>query len=338
MYIAIPCVGVFLFIGLICAICCLRRKSKSMSSSPPKSITDLPALPQTFNSHTFMGHDVEVNSIWQKNIGPIRVREVPPSTVTYFEELGDGTFGNVYRGEVSALNMDRTVTPVVIKTLKTGASTTMFQNFRQEVEVMTDLKHPNIVCLLAVCVYDQPFCMLFECPMGGNLHEFLMKNSRNSLAGSEKSRSCCSMDVGEFLCISTQVASGMEYLSSQHYVHRDLAARNCLMSENVNVKISNFGLARDTYACDYFHSSVNGLLPIRWMPAEAILYGKFSTESDVWSFGVLLWEMLSHGRQPYYGYSNQEVIDMVSSRQVRILALFTIILLYSFISKENNTC
>ncbi|KAG1699629.1 Tyrosine-protein kinase transmembrane receptor Ror [Nymphon striatum] len=315
IYVAIPCVGVVVLIGLLCAICCIRRRSRATSSQTAKMVNDLPS--QSYSvGQKYMNHDVEMNSIWQKNIGPIRVREVPPSTVTYLEELGEGTFGNVYRGEVSALNMDQTVTPIVIKTLKTGASTAMFQTFRQEVEVMTDLKHPNIICLLAVCVYDQPFCMLFEFPTGGNLHEHLMKGSRSASAASDKSRSCFGLDVGEFLCISTQVASGMEYLSSQHYVHRDLAARNCLIGDGLNVKISNFGFARETYACDYFHSPTNGLLPIRWMPAEAILYGKFSTESDIWSFGVLLWEILSHGRQPYYGYSNQEVIDMISSHQV----------------------
>ena len=113
-----------------------------------------------------------------------------------------------------------------------------------------------------------------------------------------------------------QVAAGMEYLSSHHYVHRDLAARNTLVGDNLTVKISDFGLSRDIYSADYYRVQTKSLLPVRWMPPESILYGKFTTESDVWAFGVVLWEIYSYGLQPYYGYSNSEVIEMIRSRQL----------------------
>lgn len=93
----------------------------------------------------------------------------------------------------------------------------------------------------------------------------------------------------------------MEYLSSHHYVHRDLAARNCLVSDHLTVKIADFGLSRDVYSSDYYRVQSKSLLPVRWMPSESILYGRFSTESDVWSFGVLLWEIFTYGMQPYFG-------------------------------------
>jgi len=108
----------------------------------------------------------------------------------------------------------------------------------------------------------------------------------------------------------------MEYLASHHYVHRDIAARNCLVGDNLTVKISDFGLSRDIYAADYYRVQSKALLPVRWMPPESIMYGKFSSESDVWAFGVLLWEIFSYGLQPYYGYNNGEVMEMVRCRQL----------------------
>lgn len=108
----------------------------------------------------------------------------------------------------------------------------------------------------------------------------------------------------------------MEYLASHCYIHKDLAARNILVGEQLHVKISDLGLSREIYSSDYYCLQPKTLLPIRWMPPEAIAYGKFTTDSDIWSFGVVLWEIFSYGLQPYYGFSNQEVMEMVRKRQL----------------------
>lgn len=108
----------------------------------------------------------------------------------------------------------------------------------------------------------------------------------------------------------------MEYLAGHYYIHKDLAARNILVGEQLHVKISDLGLSREVYSSDYYCFQPKTLLPIRWMPPEAIASGKFTTDSDIWSFGVVLWEVFSYGLQPYYGFSNQEVMEVVRKRQL----------------------
>jgi receptor tyrosine kinase-like orphan receptor 1 len=196
--------------------------------------------------------------------------------VKFVEELGEGAFGKVYKGELFMKNGDKMF--VAVKALKENASPKTQQDFRREIELISDLKHNNIVCILGVVLKEEPLCMLFEYMSHGDLHEYLISNSPNE--GKYLSQQ-------QFLFISLQIAEGMEYLSNHHYVHRDLAARNCLVGDDLIVKISDFGLSRDIYSSDYYRVQSKSLLPVRWMPSEAILYGKFTTESDVWSYGEL---------------------------------------------------
>lgn len=185
---------------------------------------------------------------------------------------------------------------------------------------MSELRHPNIICLIGICIKQEPMCMLFEYMVQCDLHEYLLSHSPHSDVTSTEDDSGTGnghiLEYSEMLHISMQLAAGMDYLASHHFVHRDLAARNILIVDGLNIKISDFGLSRDVYSTDYYRVQSKSLLPVRWMPPESILYGKFTTESDVWACGVVLWEVFSYGLQPYYGFSNQEVIEMIRSRQI----------------------
>lgn len=247
----------------------------------------------------------------------MNIRDFPISSIRFLQELGEGQFGKVFKGEVLGLYGDNMISKVAIKTLKENSAPKVKNDFRREVDLMSELRHGNIVCLLGVCMKQEPMCMLFEYMPLGDLHEYLVTHSPSSDLGSNESEAMKGvLDYGDMLHIATQIAAGMEYLSSHHFVHRDLATRNILVGDNLCVKISDFGLSRDIYSQDYYRVQSKSILPVRWMPPEAILYGKFTTETDIWSFGVVMWEIFSFGLQPYYGYSNPEVIEVVRARQI----------------------
>ncbi|XP_038066705.1 inactive tyrosine-protein kinase transmembrane receptor ROR1-like, partial [Patiria miniata] len=300
LYIVVPAIAVLLFIAVIlgCVIMWLRQQRTQRYASH-KGLNNRPA---------------EMVALQQKP----QVRDFPLAAVKFQEVLGEGTFGKVYKGELMGLEHQYSVNPVTIKTLKENSASKMEQDFNREAEVMASLRHPNIISLLGVCTTEQPLCMLFEFMPHGDLHEFLVRHSPNSDVGfgSGDDETQSSLDQSDFLSIAIQIASGMEYLSSRLFVHRDLAARNCMVGDNLQIKIADFGLSRDIYSADYYHMQAQVLLPIRWMAPEAVMFGRFSVESDIWSFGVVLWEIYSYGLQPFYGYNNQEVIDMIRTRHI----------------------
>lgn len=323
LYVVAPGIGAISLFCLLISICCLRwkKRAKTASNASSRSINS-PNISLAGSRRAGGGSrtgTLELSSLLPRKSSATRATEYSISSIRFLEELGEGAFGKVYRGEL--VMPQGAVIPIAIKTLKEDATNRTRSDFQREADLMTDLQHPNIVCLLGVCFRDEPLSMLFEFMSEGDLHEFLISQSpRSDIPVSHNSSHGVhgkkSLDLNDFLHISTQIAAGMEYLSSHHYVHRDLAARNCLVGDHLTVKISDFGLSRDIYASDYYRVQSKSLLPVRWMPPESILYGKFTSESDIWSFGVVLWEVFSYGHQPYYGYSNQEVIEMIRSRHL----------------------
>lgn len=280
---------------------------------PPVNVSLLKRSPNSSSS------SVELSSLLPKK-SQIKPTEYGISSINFLDELGEGEFGKIYRGELASTSS--TILPCIIKTLKVEANFKLRMEFKKQADILNNLHHPNVLTMLGVMLHDEPNSMLFELNMTeGDLHEYLVAHSPRSIDipnqsynGNNKILNMC-----DFLHILIQIAAGMEYLSTCHYIHKDLAARNCTVGRHMTVKIASIALSKDVYACDYyrFHSStIKGYYPLRWMPPEAFLLGKFSTASDIWSFGVLMWEVFSYGLQPYYGHSNEKVMQMVQSKHL----------------------
>ena len=161
------------------------------------------------------------------------------------------------------------------------------KDFLTEAQIMKKLRHPKLIQLYAVCTLEEPIYIITELMKNGSLLEFLQGKGRTS-------------KLPQLIDMSAQIAAGMAYLEQQNYIHRDLAARNVLCSENNIVKIADFGLAR-LLKEDEYDARAGARFPIKWTAPEAANFSKFSIKSDVWSFGILLTELVSYGRIPYPG-------------------------------------
>ncbi|XP_028986928.1 discoidin domain-containing receptor 2-like [Betta splendens] len=253
------------------------------------------------------------------------LKEFPRNKLTFKEKLGEGQFGEVHLCEAEDmqdfLNEDlciegNNMSPllVAVKTLREDANKNARNDFLKEIRIMSRLRDPNIVRLLAVCVDSDPLCMITEYMENGDLNQFLCNLRLRQAAEDrteweekeERSMVCDRKLIG----MAAQIASGMKYLSSLNFVHRDLATRNCLVGKNYTIKIADFGMSRNLYRGDYYRIQGRAVLPIRWMSWESILLGKFTMASDVWAFGVTLWEILTLCKeQPYSQLSDEQVIE-----------------------------
>ncbi|XP_004345109.1 protein tyrosine kinase src [Capsaspora owczarzaki ATCC 30864] len=215
--------------------------------------------------------------------------EIPRSTIVLSRKLGAGQFGEVWEGTWN------NVTKVAVKTLKPGSMAA--DDFLKEAAVMKTLRHPKLIQLYAVCTDGEPIYIITELMRHGSLLDYLHDKGRV-------------LKVPQLVDMSAQVAQGMAYLESQNFIHRDLAARNILVGENNICKVADFGLARFISDTEY-EAREGAKFPIKWTAPEAALYNRFSIKSDVWSFGILLTELITYGRIPYPAMTNVDVLHQV---------------------------
>ncbi|CAM5146171.1 unnamed protein product [Eretmochelys imbricata] len=209
------------------------------------------------------------------------------------ERIGRGNFGEVFSGRLLTDN-----TPVAVKSCRETLPPELKAKFLQEARILKQYSHPNIVKLIGVCTQKQPIYIVMELVQGGDFLTFLRSEGLQ-------------LKAKELLKMTANAAAGMEYLESKHCIHRDLAARNCLVTEKNSLKISDFGMSREEE--DGVYASTGGLkqIPVKWTAPEALNYGRYSSESDVWSFGILLWEAFSLGATPYSHLSNTQTREAI---------------------------
>nr|XP_005895230.1 PREDICTED: tyrosine-protein kinase Fes/Fps isoform X4 [Bos mutus] len=209
------------------------------------------------------------------------------------EQIGRGNFGEVFSGRLRADN-----TLVAVKSCRETLPPDLKAKFLQEARILKQYSHPNIVRLIGVCTQKQPIYIVMELVQGGDFLTFLRTEGAR-------------LRVKTLLQMVGDAAAGMEYLESKCCIHRDLAARNCLVTEKNVLKISDFGMSREE--ADGIYAASGGLrqVPVKWTAPEALNYGRYSSESDVWSFGILLWETFSLGASPYPNLSNQQTREFV---------------------------
>uniref|UniRef100_A0A671SDM3 Tyrosine-protein kinase n=1 Tax=Sinocyclocheilus anshuiensis TaxID=1608454 RepID=A0A671SDM3_9TELE len=252
--------------------------------------TGFPTIPQLIEHH-YTTKQVITKKSGVVLLNPDKKWILSHEDVILGELLGKGNFGEVFRGTL------RDKTPVAVKTCKEDLPQDLKIKFLSEARILKQYDHPNIVKLIGVCTQRQPIYIVMELIPGGDFLSFLRKKKED-------------LKTKQLVRFALDAAAGMAYLELKNCIHRDLAARNCLVGENNVLKISDFGMSRQEDNGIYSSSGLKQI-PIKWTAPEALNYGRYSSESDVWSYGILLWETFSLGVCPYPGMTNQQAREQV---------------------------
>lgn len=252
--------------------------------SPKKQFPDLFSLIDYYSSEAGSGLCTQLSHPCPR-LKPLqmgfRELEMNRADLKMQSRLGHGHFGEVWKAKLGTCE-------VAVKTLKPGTMTP--SDFLREAEIMHKLRHKKLVNLLGVCSAREPMYIVTEFMVNGALLDFLRKDNSAQL-----------VRFPALIKMAAQIADGMQYLEKENFVHRDLRAANILVGEHYDVKVADFGLARILDNDDIYDASENAKFPIKWTAPEAALQRKFSIKSDVWSFGIVLYELVTYGRVPYPG-------------------------------------
>ncbi|XP_077389467.1 ephrin type-B receptor 3b isoform X7 [Festucalex cinctus] len=317
-------VFVFIIAVVVIAIVCLRKQRNGSESEYTEKLQQYkspivtPGMKVYIDPFTYEDPNEAVREFAKEiDVSCVKIEEVigagnPPKLLSYRGKTASplqaipledftpsGEFGEVCRGRLKLPGRREII--VAIKTLKVGYTDRQRRDFLSEASIMGQFDHPNIIRLEGVVTKSRPVMIVTEFMENGALDSFLRLNDGQ-------------FTVIQLVGMLRGIAAGMKYLSDMNYVHRDLAARNILVNSNLVCKVSDFGLSRfleDDPTDPTYTSSLGGKIPIRWTAPEAIAYRKFTSASDVWSYGIVMWEVMSYGERPYWDMSNQDVINAV---------------------------
>uniref|UniRef100_A0A8C2Z6V6 Fibroblast growth factor receptor n=1 Tax=Cyclopterus lumpus TaxID=8103 RepID=A0A8C2Z6V6_CYCLU len=330
----IYCLGFFIIITLtatavIGRLCCAPKKSDFSSQLAVQKLSLLPlqvSVESSSSLHSGMclmrqsrlssGATTILMGVSEYELPYDPVWELPRDRLTLGKPLGEGCFGQVVLAEAAGVDRNKPtrLSKVAVKMLKADATEKDLSDLISEMEMMKMMgKHKNIINLLGACTQGGPLYVVVEYASQGNLREFLRTRRPVGLEywSGPRQASLGSLEIRELVSAAYQVARGMAYLSSKKCIHRDLAARNVLVTEDDVMKIADFGLARDVHHIDYYKKTTNGRLPVKWMAPEALFDRVYTHQSDVWSFGVLLWEIFTLGGSPYPGVPVEELFKLL---------------------------
>ncbi|XP_033297638.1 discoidin domain-containing receptor 2-like isoform X2 [Bombus vosnesenskii] len=285
------------------------------NSLPPLPPSPTPSTPPPMSakaSSSMTSYSPEDMLTEEEDEVPECILDFPREKLNIVENLGCGYFGDVHICEVDRFpgydEVFRNTSSdlVIVKSLRPGSLDALRIEFQQEAKRLARLADRNVARLLGASLEDDPMCIVSENGEYGDLNQYLQSH----IAETSTVHTAKTLSFGTLVYMATQIASGMKHLEEMDFVHRDLATRNCLVSRGYTVKVSDLGSGRNAYAADYFRVEGRPLLPIRWMAWESMLMGRHTSKSDVWSFAVTLWEILTFAReQPFEELSDHRIVE-----------------------------
>ncbi|XP_006902802.1 PREDICTED: proto-oncogene tyrosine-protein kinase receptor Ret [Elephantulus edwardii] len=290
-----------------------RRPTQAFPVSYSSSGTRRPSLDSMENQVSVDTFKIPEDPKW----------EFPRKNLVLGKTLGEGEFGKVVKATAFRLKGKAGYTTVAVKMLKENASPSELRDLLSEFNLLKQVNHPHVIKLHGACSQDGPLFLIVEYAKYGSLRGFLRESRKvgPSYVGSGGSCNSSYLDnpderaltMGDLISFAWQISRGMQYLAEMKLVHRDLAARNVLVAEGRKMKISDFGLSRDVYEEDSYVKRSKGRIPVKWMAIESLFDHIYTTQSDVWSFGVLLWEIVTLGGNPYPGIPPERLFNLLKT-------------------------